>query len=211
MRLRSKPWAEPTLAQNDSHIIEPCLLKGKWKSRFYNGGDIHLEIGCGKGGFIAQMALQNPDINFIGLERSRKILAMAVKHAELNGQPPNLLFINGDASDLYSFFEENELKRIYINFCDPWRNKSKWFKRRLTHRIFLDKYANIMDSGSVFFKTDNPELFDFSLREFTYAGWLLKNVTHDLHNSGFTQNVMTEYEKRFSERGMAIFRLEAWK
>lgn len=205
------------LAQSSCHIIEPCLFKGKWANRFDNKNDIHLEIGCGKGGFIAEMAMQNKNINFIGMERSRKIIAMALKTAEENGLPENLLFINGDASDLYDYFEENELKRIYINFCDPWRNRSKWFKRRLTHRIFLAKYANVMDNGQIFFKTDNRELFDFSLREFTDTGWTTKNVTYDLHYAGndayvpLIENVMTEYEKRFVEKGMPIYRLEAWK
>lgn len=199
------------LAQSDNHIIEPYLLKGKWKSKFGNDNDIYLEIGCGRGGFITQTALQNKDINFIGFDRLKSVVAMAIKHAEQSGPPPNLFFINGDAADLRDYFEKGELKRIYINFCDPWRNRSKWFKRRLTHRNFLDIYGNIMDNGSVFFKTDNKELFEFSIREFTDMRWSLKNVCYDLHTNGIGENVMTEYEKRFTEKGMPIYRLEAWK
>lgn len=217
MRLRSKPWAEAMLENSGNHVAEPHSLKGKWADRFGDKNEIHLEIGCGKGGFITEMALRNPNVNFIGFERSRKILAMALRNAEQIGSPANLLFINGDASDLCDYFAENELTRIYINFCDPWRNRNKWFKRRLTHRIFLDKYANITNGGSIFFKTDNRALFDFSLDEFTACGWILKNVSYDLHNAGsdelaapFADNVMTEYEKRFLEMGMPIYRAEGW-
>lgn len=123
----------------------------------------------------------------------------------------NIRFFIADVSDLADFFEPDEIKRIYINFCDPWENKKKWAKRRLTHKNFLNLYESLFQNGGeVFFKTDNKHLFEFSLEEFSEKGWVLENVSRDLHNSGYSDNVMTEYEEKFSGMGMPIYRLEAY-
>ena len=114
--------------------------------------------------------------------------------------------------NLSEFFEPGEIKRLYINFCDPWPKK-KWAKRRLTHKNFLEKYKGLFGSeGEIFFKTDNRGLFEFSLNELCGNGWLLSNISLDLHSSGFEGNIMTEYEEKFSSRGFPIYRCEArWK
>ena len=139
------------------------------------------------------------------------VIASALKKGREKNVGKNLAFFSADVENLKNFFEAAEVKRIYINFCDPWPNKKKWAKRRLTHKNFLKIYEEIFsEKGEVFFKTDNRILFEFSLNEFeARENWKMKNISLDLHNSEFQGNVMTEYEEKFSGRGMPIFRLEA--
>jgi len=170
-----------------------------------------LEIGCGKGSFVCAMAERNPDVNFIALERVADVAMLAMekcKAAELT----NVRFIIGDVAKLWDMIADGAIELIYLNFSDPWP-KAGHAKRRLTHRNFLNQYKRILaDNGAVFFKTDNRGLFDFSVEEMTENGWILKNLTYDLHNSEFaTDNIMTEYEKNFSAKGFSINRVEAWK
>lgn len=171
---------------------------------------ICLEIGCGKGAFIRGTAAKNPDTFYIAVERVSDVLVIAAEGAKADGIE-NVRFVNANASELCEAFEEHSIDRIYLNFSDPWPKKG-YAKRRLTHRGFLEKYKRILKSdGSIFFKTDNLDLFDFSLEEFKECGFTLKNVTYDLHNSEFnTDNIMTEYEKNFSEKGFNINRCEAY-
>ena len=213
MRLRRKPWSDKELAENPMHITNPRERKSRWQEVFGNGNPIHLEIGCGKGKFIVENALRYPDTNFLAMEKFEKIVCMALRHAAQKlGRPPNLYLFCEDAQDITEMFSAGELSRIYINFCDPWRARGKWRKRRLTHRDFLAKYENIMGPDKeIHFKTDNILLFDFSLAEFQETGWRLQNVTYDLHNSGFEENIMTEYEEKFAAEGTQICRLEAQK
>ena len=210
MRLRGKAWATEEIATNPLHQSAPEQQKGKWHALFGNSNGICVEIGCGKGTFIIETARRNPNLNFIAIERESKIIAMAMKSAR-NSEilPVNLRFILGDAKRLREYFNDGELFRIYINFCDPWRNRIKWHKRRLTHRSFLEVYKTLTNSGELFFKTDSEDLFRFSARELRETGWALCNVTEDLHNSGFADNIVTEYEARFHSMGLPIFRLEA--
>jgi len=211
MRLRGKAWAAEEVASNPLRAVTPEDHKGAWHLLFGNANPICVEIGCGKGAFIAETARRNPNLNFIAIERESKIIAMAMKSARSGEESPqNLRFILGDAKRLREYFNDGELHRIYINFCDPWRNRIKWHKRRLTHRGFLDTYKVLTNSGELFFKTDSEDLFRFSARELRETGWTLRNVTEDLHNSGFEGNVMTEYETRFHGMGLPIFRLEAF-
>lgn len=192
----------------DILITDPSELKGSWRARFGNNNPIHLEIGCGKGAFIAGMAQKYPDVNFIAMEKVRDVLVMAmekVKAAGLN----NVLFMDADAENIEEFFEKCEIERIYLNFSDPWK-KNKQAKRRLTHKRFLDRYKAVLPLGGyIWFKTDNKALFEFSLNSFAEENFKLRNITFDLHNSAFEDNVMTEYETRFHEEGMPIYRLEA--
>ncbi|MDR2183287.1 MAG: tRNA (guanosine(46)-N7)-methyltransferase TrmB [Clostridiales bacterium] len=214
MRLRQKPWADKEFAENPMYIPNPRQLSSRWQGLFGNDNPMHLEIGCGKGRFIVENALRHPDINFIAMEKFEKIICMALRHAGLAaGCLPNLRLFREDARDIVEIFSQGELSRIYINFCDPWRARGKWRKRRLTHRDFLAKYESIMtdDIKEIHFKTDNVPLFNFSVAELEEAGWRLQNVTYDLHNSGFTENIMTEYEERFAAEGLKICRLEAQK
>ena len=208
MRVRKKPWAESELQTNSHCVQEPETHKGKWGNYFENHNPIFVEIGCGKGGFITKNAVRHPEYNFIGIERQTSVVAVAARKA---GEGiSNLALICGFAERLSDIFEVGEVKRIYINFCDPWP-KNKTAKRRLTHRGFLKSYASLFGGeGEIFFKTDNRDLFSFSLNEFCAEDWKLSNITLDLHNSQWMEgNIMTEYEAKFSGLGMPIYRLEA--
>lgn len=169
---------------------------------------LHIEIGCGKGTFICQTAALNPEINYIAVEKVSNVIVLAMEKAK-EAELSNLKFIRGDFSRLAEDFPDNSVDRIYLNFSDPWP-KSGYAKRRLTHGAFLGLYKRILKrGGEIHFKTDNRDLFDFSLETFPENGFTLHNVTFDLHNSDFQGNIMTEYEKRFSEMGTPICRLEA--
>jgi len=210
MRQRAKPWANQEFDDNALFIDNPYANAGLWRENFANLQPIHLEIGCGKGRFVVQSALANPHINYIAMEKQEQIICMALRSARDVGLPPNLRFLCQDAEELADFFAPGELSRIYINFCDPWRARGKWRKRRLTHRNFLAVYEQLMgDCGEVHFKTDDAGLFRFSITEFEETGWQLANVTFDLHSSDFDGNIKTEYEERFAATGKPICRLEA--
>lgn len=209
MRLRNVRGAREALVESDFTINEPTEYKGKWNEVFGNDRDIHLEIGTGKGRFIMELAEKNPDINYIGIEKFSSVLIRAIeKQREL--ALPNLMFIRMDAEKLEDVFEKDEIKRIYLNFSDPWP-KDRHAKRRLTSRQFFARYDNVLSKdGRVEFKTDNRLLFDFSVEEVKEAGWKLDAVTYDLHNSEMNEgNVMTEYEIKFSKLGNPIHKLIA--
>ena len=189
----------------DLAVKEPFFQKGHWKDVFLNDHPIHLEIGCGKGGFVAGMAKKYPGINFVAVEKCLDVLILAMEKVRAM-ELTNVRFIDGDASDLCNIFEKGEICRIYLNFSDPWP-KAAHAKRRLTYRTFLHIYQAILpQGGELHLKTDNRPLFDFSLSEFSKYGLSVQDVTYDLHHSGFTDNIMTEYETTFSEMGVPINR-----
>jgi len=208
MRVRRKPWAEDELLNNLQVIKNPNELKNNWNKEFGNSNPIHIEIGCGKGNFLIETAKLNNNINYIGIEHQITIAATTsrrLKQEDLS----NIRLIYGDAIFLIDYFGCGEIKRVYINFCDPW-SKRRYIKRRLTFRGFLKIYKQVMgDSGEVYFKTDNRDLFDFSLNEFSEDDWDLKNINLNLHKSDFEANIMTEYEQKFSEKNLPIYRCEA--
>lgn len=210
MRLRRDNRAPEYLANDERVIMEPEQFKGKWKEHFGNDNPIHVEFGCGKGGFITQLAIRNPHINYIAAERAETVVYKACKKANATEEiPGNLRFLYFDVKKCEEIFEQGEVERLYLNFSDPWPKK-RHADRRLTYRTFLDSYSNILEvNGEIHFKTDNKGLFASSIEEFSLRNWLLKNVTLDLHNSGMEDNIMTEYEKKFSELGFTINRLEA--
>lgn len=212
MRLRKKPWAENEIATNVAFVENPQEIKGKWQEFFENSNPIHVEIGCGKGQFLTQMSKLNPNINYIGVERESKVIVSALKKSRLSEVGDNIAFISADVADMEEIFAPEEISRLYINFCDPWHRRKKWAKRRLTHKNFLNIYERLFgnNGGEIFMKTDNKILFEFSLNEISDKGWRLHNISLDLHNSDFQGNVMTEYETKFSEMGMPIYRLEAY-
>lgn len=211
MRLRKKPWGDYELENNPNFIHNPKENKGKWQDFFGNNNPIHVEIGSGKGQFLTSMSLLNPDINYIAIERQTNVIVSALKKGREKGVNKNIAFFVADVQELLEYFEPKELERLYINFCDPWPNKKKWAKRRLTHKNFLNLYETLfVDGGEIFFKTDNTLLFDFSLNEIADKGWRLHNISLDLHNSEYEGNVKTEYEEKFSGKGMPIYRLEAY-
>lgn len=208
MRVRRKPWAAGEIAQNSHMIHDPASFRGHWKDAFGNDNPIYLEIGCGKGQFLSRNSLRYPDVNFIGIERDETVIATAARR--LSESQKNLRLVNANVVDLLDFFTPGEIDRLYINFCDPWPKK-KWAKRRLTHRLFLEKYAELLgEHGEIFFKTDNRLLFEFSLNEFCATDWRLSKITLDLYHSEWAEdNITTEYEEKFSSMGMPIYRLEA--
>lgn len=211
MRIRKKKWAKSELDSNNLLIKEPENNKGKWNKFFGNDNEIHIEIGCGKGIFISTLSEINKNINYIAIEKYETIIARAMRTARENGNNGNICFIAADAINLENIFESGEIDNIYLNFSDPWP-KDKHKKRRLLHKNFLLIYSRILSNqGNVNFKTDNRQLFDFAVEELRNEGWTIVNLTYDLHNSDFNNNIMTEYEKRFSSLGNPIFRLEGIK
>ena len=173
-------------------------------------GSVHLEIGCGKGAFITECAKRNPEISFVALERISDVLLLAAEKVRAEGLT-NVRFLIEDAKNIPQYFAPGQVERIYLNFSDPWPKKG-YAKRRLTHESYLALYRQVLsDTGSVFLKTDNKNLFDFSLSEFDRCGFRLKNITYDLHHSPLqSENIMTEYEANFSAKGFAINRVEAY-
>ncbi|OON93578.1 MAG: tRNA (guanosine(46)-N7)-methyltransferase TrmB [Candidatus Epulonipiscium fishelsonii] len=210
MRLRKDARAEQYLNKEDKVIKNPEDLKDKWNIEFNNENEIFVEFGCGKGDFALEMVKRYTNINFIAVEKFETVLYRACKKANANGTiPPNLRFLNIDVENCTNIFGLHELSRIYLNFSDPWP-KNRYAKRRLIYRKFLEKYQSILKpTGEVHFKTDNKQLFAFSIEEFSYSKWIIKNVSLDLHNSNFEDNIITEYEQKFSELGYTINRLEA--
>ncbi|WP_303000148.1 tRNA (guanosine(46)-N7)-methyltransferase TrmB [uncultured Eubacterium sp.] len=210
MRLRNVPGSREAIADNDMAINEPTELKGKWKEEFGNDNPIRIEIGIGKGKFITTLAMENPDINYIGIEKYSSVLIRAIERCE-EIEVPNLRFIRMEAEYICDVFEKGEVDRIYLNFSDPWP-KDRHAKRRLTSKQFFERYDVILKKdGIVEFKTDNDLLFQFSLEQVPEAGWELIEQTWDLHNDErlMQGNVMTEYESKFSQMGNPIHKLIA--
>ena len=209
MRLRNIKGADKIIENSRYIILNPEENKGKWKNVFNNNNPINIEIGMGKGDFIIGMAKNNPNINFIGIEMYDSVIVKAVQKLE-NENITNLKLIRMDGTLIENVFDK-EVDLIYLNFSDPWPKKRN-AKRRLTHEKFLRKYDNIFkDKKVIYMKTDNISLFEFSLESLSEYGYKLKNISLDLHNSDFEGNVMTEYEKKFSDKGVKINRLEAYK
>ncbi len=211
MRLRNIPGAKEAVMESELSITDPAEHKGNWNKVFGNTNPIHMEIGMGKGRFITELAKQNPDINYIGVERYESVLIKALERLEGEELPKNLRILAMDALELLDVFEPGEVKHIYLNFSDPWPKK-RHAKRRLTSERFLPMYATLLGvGGRVAFKTDNRDLFDYSLESFKENGWELLAFTYDLHNDEKLNagNVMTEYEIRFSKKGNPINKLIA--
>lgn len=209
MRLRNVPGARDVIAESRFTIKRETEYKGRWNTVFGNEHPVYIEIGMGKGQFILTLAAKNPDINYIGIEKYSSVLIRAIEKQEEEALP-NLFFIRMEAENIADVFAEGEVAGIYLNFSDPWP-KDRHAKRRLTSRQFLERYEKILDKkGRVVFKTDNRELFDFSLEQVEEAShWMLLNHTFDLHHSEYVNgNIMTEYETRFVEKGNAICRME---
>lgn len=201
MRLRKKWWARPEMEASPLVIINPKELKGKWQEEFKSSTDIYLELGCGRGRFITTRAQQNPNINFIGVDLKDEVLIYALKKL-VDTELQNARLIPMNIAGIGEVFEKDEIGRIYINFCNPWP-KERHNKRRLTHPKFLVEYKKFLKSGSeIWFKTDDTELFEDSQEYFKSSGFSIEYLTYDLHNSDFNENVVTEYEEKFTSLGM---------
>jgi len=172
---------------------------------FGNENPLYLEIGMGKGRFIMDTAAANPDKSFIGIEKYSSVLIKAIKKREACPDMTNLYFMRLDAEYILDYFEKHSITGIYLNFSDPWP-KDRHTERRLTSKSFLKKYEQLLvPGGTVVFKTDNNDLFDFSLSAATEAGWSILKMTRDLHHSEYAEgNIMTEYEEKFSSKGNNI-------
>lgn len=206
MRQRNKPWADDFLKENNHFIIpNPTMNKGSWSEVFGNSNPIYVEIGTGKGQFIAGMAKKYPNVNFIGIELAKSVIVTAAQKI-METEHENILLINEDAAELENIFATDEIAQIHLNFSDPWpKNRHK--KRRLTYHTFLEQYRNVLqENGELIFKTDNRGLFEYSLVSFSEFGMMLKEVNLDLHAIEDPGNVMTEYEEKFSAKGQVIYR-----
>lgn len=181
----------------------------KYKEIFKNENPVQLEIGCGKGQFAVEIAKRNPNINFLAVEVNPNVLLMACQKWEKENLP-NLKFVKCQAEHLLKYIPDKSIDRIYLNFSCPFPKK-KYANHRLTAKRFLDIYKEILKDGAeIHQKTDNMHFFEFSIEQFSSSGFALKNVSLDLHSSSFEGNIMTEYEKRFTDLGQPIYRLEAF-
>ncbi len=212
MRLRNIPRAESVLGAHDKVIQDAAACRGNWRQVFAVSQPIHIEIGMGKGQFLLALARKNPGISYVGIERYSSVLLRAAERYEAEEEKPqNLRFICMDASKIEEVFAQGEVDRIYLNFSDPWPKK-RHAGRRLTSAGFWQKYDRILAvEGTVEFKTDNRELFEFSLEQARETGWKLRACTWDLHGDAEMNrgNVMTEYEEKFSALGHPIHKLIA--
>ena len=205
MRLRNITGATDIIAESSLVVHKPEEKKNKWTEVFGNTNPIHIEVGMGKGRFIHELAKQNPDVNYIGIEKYSSVLLRALQKME-EEPVPNLLFICMDAEDIVDVFGKDEIDRIYLNFSDPWP-KDRHARRRLPSKEFLRRYDTFLkEDGVLEFKTDNRGLFDFALEELPYAGWEIMQLSYDLHQDKkmMIGNIMTEYEEKFSSIGNPI-------
>ena len=216
MRMRKKKHTEERLARCQNLLIENAEAhKGAYRKLFPlenpEQRELHLEIGCGKGAFITELAKRNPQVLFVAVEYCREAMLLAVEKAANEGLD-NVLFLNADAAKLAEYFAPQEIDRIYLNFSDPWP-KARHAKRRLTAPSFLEVYRIILkDGGYLRQKTDNVLLFESSLENYTLCGWRCEDVCRDLNNSPWAEdNILTEYEVNFSGKGLTINAVTAYK
>ncbi|BDF70035.1 tRNA (guanine-N(7)-)-methyltransferase [Oscillospiraceae bacterium] len=208
MRMRKKPNLIPRMERCAAVLIrDPEERRGRWRELMPQAAQLRLELGCGKGRFTAETAAAEPDVLFIAVERVPDAMVIAMERVTAMGLQ-NVFFVDGDAALLPSYFEPGEVERIYINFCDPWPT-NRHAKRRLTHENFLLLYRKVLrEDGQIHFKTDNRDLFEWSLFQFPRAGYTLSEVTRDLHAGGVC-GVMTDYEEKFHNLGTPINRCVA--
>ncbi len=205
MRMRKKPNLSARIERCAEYLIrDPEARKGRWRELLPGASELRLELGCGKGRFSAETAARHPEILFLALERVPDAMVVAMERCRDAGLR-NLFFIDADAAFLREHFAPGEVDLIYINFCDPWP-PHRHARRRLTHEDFLILYRGVLrDGGQIRFKTDNHDLFEWSLFQFPKAGYALSEVTRDLHRDG-VQGVMTDYEEKFHLQGVPINR-----
>lgn len=217
MHLRAKPWAAEWLAEHSDIVIDQeraTATIGQWQTLFDQKQPIHIEIGSGKGQFILGMALAHPDINYIGMEIQETAVAMAARKSfDQVGKLPNLRYIYGNGNGVETYFEKEEVAKLYLNFSDPWPKK-RHESRRLTYQSFLKAYEAILPkNGEVEFKTDNRHLFEYSMISFMDYGmrWTTEDYTLDLHRDleKVTGNIETEYEQKFMAKGQPIYKIKA--
>ncbi len=205
MRMRKKPNLIPRLEACGALVVtDPSGRRGQWRELMPECREVRVELGCGKGRFTVGTAQAEPDVLFVAVERVPDAMVIAAERARDMGLR-NVFFIDADAADLAGYFAPGEVNGVYINFCDPWPG-ARYAKRRLTHPGFLLRYREVLaPGGKIWFKTDNHDLFEWSLFQFPKAGFALSEVTRDLHADGI-QGVMTDYEEKFYNLGTPINR-----
>ncbi len=210
MRIRYKKWARPELEASPFYIDNPESWKGKWNTFFKNSSQpLHLELGCGKGTFISELASENLNINYIAIDLVDAMLGLAKRNIENTYNEKkleisNVVITRFDISRILLILEKKDkVERIYINFCNPWP-RGKHRKKRLTHSIQLEKYKEfLIPNGEIYFKTDDDDLFQSSLKYFEESGFKIIKKTYDLHKDQiFEKNIETEHEKMFTEQGI---------
>ncbi len=218
MRIRYKPWARPELEASKFYIDNPQEYKEKWKTLYKNKAPFHIELGCGKGSFIANIAANNENINYLGIDLVDAMLGLAKRNIESiykenNKEIENVYLTRHDIERIFLILgKKDKVERIYINFCNPWP-RGKHHKKRLTHTRQLEKYKEILvEGGEVYFKTDDDGLFNDSLIYFKESGFKIEKYTFDLESEAhFWDNIQTEHEKMFTEQGIKIKALIAKK
>ena len=218
MRIRKKAWVEPELNACSFFVKQPSENIGKWQDAFKRKQPIHLELGCGKGSFIAKLASQNKDINYIAIDLISQMLGLAKRNIEeeyraIDREVDNVLIMSHEIEIIQNMMNENDVvDRIYINFCNPWP-KPRHNKKRLTHTRQLENYKKFLkDDGEIYFKTDDDNLFRASIKYFEEVGFKIEKITYDLHNEQiWNNNIETEHEKMFTKQGIKIKALIASK
>lgn len=215
MRIRRKPWARPELEECKYFIDNPREQRGKWKDGFTNNNPIHLELGAGKGVFIADLAVQHPEINYIAIDIKSDVLGYARRniekaYTEAEQKVENLILTAYNIEQIADIFsEQDQIDRIYINFCNPWP-KAKHNKRRLTHPKQLELYKKFLkEQGEIHFKTDDDDLYLATLRYFEESGFEIYYKTQDLHSEKNQENILTEHEIMFMNKGIKIKAIKA--
>ena len=207
MRLRNITGADTYIENSEYVVQDEKSKKGCWSEVFGRKAPFHIEVGMGKGQFMMELALRNPDINYVGIEMYSSVLLRAVQKMEEKPMD-NLRFIRMDAREIEEVFGKGEVDKIYLNFSDPWP-KDRHAKRRLPSRQFLARFDQILKKdGNLEFKTDNKDLFDFAVEEVEPAGWKIDAITYDLHHDEVMNegNILTEYEEKFSSKGNPIYK-----
>jgi tRNA (guanine-N7-)-methyltransferase len=205
MHLRRNPEAVQLLTTHPLTINDLASHRGQWKAMFPYPNPLYVELGTGKGQFLAQASTKHPDINWVGVEKIQEPLLLAVRKGETT-ENSNLRYLWMDIVSLQEAFAPSEVDRFYLHFSDPW-SKNRHYKRRLTHRDFLSTYKELLTpTGDLILKTDSESLYQFSLEEFQTTGWEVVEQSEDLHHSEWAEtNITTEYEDKFADKGMPIY------
>lgn len=208
MRMRYKPWAEDYLKKEPNIVDIDGSHAGRISEWFDNDQPIYIEVGSGMGQFITTLAAKHPEINFISMEREKSVMIKVLDKVIEQGLT-NIKLICNDAIELNDYFKDGEVSRLYLNFSDPWPKK-RHTKRRLTYQTYLALYKQVLkDDGEIYFKTDNRGLFAYSLESMSQFGMYFTKINLNLHEEDDEENIETEYERKFSDKGSRIYRMEA--
>lgn len=208
MRMRYKPWAEDYLKKEPNIVDIDGSHAGRISEWFDNNQPIYIEVGSGRGQFITTLAAKHPEINFISMEREKSVMIKVLDKVIEQGLT-NIKLICNDAIELNDYFKDGEVSRLYLNFSDPWPKK-RHTKRRLTYQTYLALYKQVLkDDGEIHFKTDNRGLFAYSLESMSQFGMYFTKINLNLHEEDDEENIETEYERKFSDKGSRIYRMEA--